>query len=265
VNIGKYISAAAAVALVSIGLSAPAHAKKDVFSAKYLNNYCGLAQSQIANTDLDPAIVIYEELGSAGGPPGSGIPATGFIGSDALPFDGAEFLPHTVTQYVGYSSDESYAQTVMCKMKSWDALNTYYPDSSAAGSTCADVNQKISKDVIKQVEVDNPGIVAPVIVYDNWVSYTGQQWTDDAPAPTAYISTADGLLHVVGKELYVARTNPVPFIPPTKKGVDYCQTIAPDYLGEIIIENVQAPVCDAPPAYSPNPFAPIPTWNCQNP
>jgi len=261
------ISVAAAVA--GLGMPATAFAEKDVFSAKYLNKYCIVAQGQIANTDLAPQNVIYTDLGTPGSPfPPPGIPATGFIGSDALPYDGMESLPHTTTQYVGFGTDgggNHYSQTVMCKMKSWDALNFYYPDSASAGSNCANVSEKMAKDVVKQVENDNPGVTAPTIVYDNWVAYTGQQWTDSSPAPTAYISTVDGLLHLVGKELYVPRTNPIPFIGPEKKGVDYCQTVGPDYLGAVILGAVQAPTCDSPPAYSPNPFDPIPSWNCQNP
>lgn len=183
-----------------------------------------------------------------------------------------EELPLTTQQFVGYGLDDKgkdYPQTVMCKMKSWDALDFYYPGAASAGADCATVNADTGAAVIESLTNNNqePQLITE-IVYDNWVTFTGQQWTDSAPAPSAYISNADGKLHAVGKQLYVERTNPSPFVPANKKGMDNCQVIAPEYLREVIVGNIQAPTCDAPPVYSPPifgpPEAPKP-WACANP
>lgn len=56
--------------------------------------------------------------------------------------------------------------------------------------------------------------------------------------------------------------------PANKKGVDYCQVIAQEYLREVIVGNIQAPTCDAPPAYNPPIFGPPEApkdWSCANP
>lgn len=263
----------AAIGLSAPGLSEAGNARGHLYSTAAVNRFCKGAQRIIATTELEATNVIWDDLGVAGIPfPPPGTPSTGFIGSDALPYDGAEDLPLTTQQFVGYGLDDKgkdYPQTVMCKMKSWDALDFYYPGAASAGADCATVNANTGAAVIESLTNDNqePQVITE-IVYDNWVTFTGQQWTDSSPAPSAYISNADGKLHVVGKQLYVERTNPSPFVPANKKGVDYCQVIAPEYLREVIVGNIQAPTCDAPPVYNPPifgpPEAPKP-WACANP
>lgn len=275
---GTALMAVLAVGTFTVGVTAPgvSHAGKargHLYSTAAVNRFCKETQRIIANTDLEATNVIWDDLGVAGIPfPPPGTPSTGFIGSDALPYDGAEELPLTTQQYVGYGLDaagKDYPQTMMCKMKSWDALDFYYPGSASAGSDCAAVNADTGAAVIESLTNNNqePQVVTE-IVYDNWLTFTGAQWTDSSPAPTAYFSNADGKLHIVGKQLYVARTNPSPFVGAAKKGVDYCQVVAPEYLREIIVGNIQAPTCDAPPVYNPPifgpPEAPKP-WACANP
>ncbi len=262
------------VVLAASGISEPAfagNARGKLYSTAAVNRFCKEAQLIIANTPLSANNVVWDELGTPGVPfPPPGIPATGFIGSDATPYDGATDLPLTTQQYVGYGADASgkeYPQVMMCKMKSWDALNYYFPGSASAGSNCATINADTGAAVINSLTNDNqePQVITD-IVYDNWSTYAGSQWTNSSPAPVAYISTVDGKLHIVGKQLYVARTNPSPFVGPPKKGVDYCQVIAPEYLREVITGKITAPTCAAPPVYNPfgPPQAPI-LWACANP
>ncbi len=245
-------------------------ARGHLYSTAAVNRFCKGAQKIIANTPLKPDNILFDDLGSAGVPfPPPGIPATGYIGSDAIPYDGAEELPFTTTQYVGYGFYENgkdYPQTIMCKMKSYDALNFYFPWLAADGANCNDINADTYTRVLNSLTNSEVPVVTEV-EYDEWVSFTGQQWTSQAPVATAYTSTADGNVHLVGKSLYVERTNTSPFVGPEKKGVHYCQVIAPEYLREIIIGNLAAPTCDAPPAYEPpaGPPGPVPQWNCDNP
>ncbi|MGI9341732.1 MAG: hypothetical protein ACR2QV_02715 [Gammaproteobacteria bacterium] len=274
------VAAAGTVALAGIvGTIAPVDgayagkARGQLYSTAAVNRFCKGAQGIIANTILEPNNVLFGELGMAGIPfPPPGTPATGFIGSDAAPWDGNEGAPLTTTQFVGYGIDSAgkdYPQTIMCKMKSWDAIEFYYgPGAAADGASCSDINADTYARVLNSLTNPNqePEVVTEV-VFDEWVTFTGQQWTSEAPATTAYTSTADGKVHIVGKPLYVARTNPSPFVGPEKKGVHYCQIIAPEYLREIIVGNIVAPTCDAPPAYAPpaGPPAPPPIWGCANP
>lgn len=295
--IGKKLTVAAIVAalVIGAGLTLPSAAfagsGAKVFSSKFLNKYCRKAQKKIAQTDLKAENVLYEDLGSPGIPwPPPGIPATGFIGSDALPYEGEDpQSPLTTTQYVGYGTDsdgDDYPQAVMCKMKSWDAIQFFYgPEAAAPGNNCADINRKIVNKVIRALngdddsdsgdndwaDSDDDGIIIPEIVYDNWETYTGAQWTDSSPAPVAFQSTADGLLHIVGKRLYVPNDTEPMFVGPEKVGVDYCQTIAPAYVRELLLGRVEAPVCDPFPLYQPPflwPPGPPPgpqPWDCANP
>lgn len=59
-------------------------------------------------------LILFDDLGMAGSPfPPPGTPSTGIIGSDALPYDGAEDLPLTTTQFVGfgfYADGKDYPQ-----------------------------------------------------------------------------------------------------------------------------------------------------------
>lgn len=248
-------------------------ARGQLYSTAAVNRFCKGAQGIIANTILQPDNILFDDLGMAGIPfPPPGTPATGFIGSDAAPWDGNEGAPLSTTQYVGfgfYPNGSDYPQTIMCKMKSWDAIEFYYgPGAAADGASCSDINADTYARVLNSLTNPNqePEVITEV-AFDEWVSFTGQQWTSEAPATTAYTSTVDGKVHIVGKPLYVARTNPSPFVGPEKKGVHYCQIIAPEYLREIIIGNIVAPTCDAPPAYAPpaGPPAPPPLWDCENP
>jgi len=273
------LAAAGTVALAGIaGTIAPVdgayagNARGQLYSTAAVNRFCKGAQGIIANTILEPDNVLFGDLGMPGIPfPPPGTPATGFIGSDAAPWDGNEGAPLTTTQFVGYGIDaagKDYPQTIMCKMKSWDALDFYYPGSASAGASCSDINADTYARVLNSLTNPNqePEVVTEV-VFDEWVTFTGQQWTSEAPATTAYVSTADGKVHIVGKPLYVARLNPVPFIGPEKKGVHYCQIIAPEYLREIIVGNITPSTCAAPPVYLPpaGPPAPPPIWGCPNP
>lgn len=245
-------------------------ARGHLYSTSAVNRFCKGAQGIIANTTLVPDNILYEDLGMAGIPfPPPGTPSTGFIGSDAWPYDTMEDLPLTTTQHVGYGVDEhgnDYPQTVMCKMKSWDALNFYYPGSASSGSSCSTINQDTYVAVLNSlVNAEIP--VVTDLVFDEWVTFTGAQWTSQSPSVTAYTSTVDGKVHIVGKPLYVARLNPIPFIGPEKKGVHYCQIIAPEYLRDVITGDIEAPTCDAPPVYLPpvGPPAPPALWACENP
>lgn len=283
-NIIGLASIAALVFLLGLSLPTASFAGGDsdsdatpkVFTNKFLNKYCRKAQKKVAQTSLRADVVIFSDIGSPGVPfPPPGIPATGFIGSDAAPWDGNESADLSVTQYVGYgetANGDDYAQTVMCKMKSAEALNFYYPGSATEGNDCSDVNRRIVNKVLNSLydddDSDSDGaVVIPTVVYETWVSFTGQQWTSEAPATTAYTSTDDGLLHIVGKQLFVERTNPSPFVGPEKKGVHYCQTIAPEYVRKLLTGAVAAPTCAAPPAYAPpaGPPGPVPQWGCPNP
>ncbi len=231
-------------------------ARGQLYSTAAVNRFCAEAQKIVATTDLKADVIIYGDL-------------AGFIGSDATPYRGAEDLPLTTPQHIVFSEDaegEDYVQGVLCKLKSADGLNDAYPGLGAVKTDCNAVNQATYAAVVNSLTNDNQEEqVITDVAFDNWLAFTGQQWTNDAPAPFAYISTVDGKLHFVGKELYVNVNNPIPFIGPEKKGVDYCQVPAPEYVRELIIGAIAAPLCDAPPAYSPNPFDPIPNWNCENP
>ena len=268
------LSAAIVMTVGVIGMATPnvAEASGFLYSNAALNRFCRGAQKIIARTPLRSDNVVYDDLGTPGVPfPPPGIPATGFIGSDALPYDGAEELPLTTTQYVGFGTDASgdeYAQTVMCKMKSWDALDFYFPGKASEGSNCSSINQVTTGLVFLSMLFRGEFPVITDIEFDDWDTFTGQQWTDSSPAPSAYISTTDGKLHLVGKRLYVERTNPSPFVGAPKKGVDYCQVIAPEYLRNILRGDITAPTCDDFPVYSPPvggpPQGPLP-WACANP
>jgi hypothetical protein len=272
----------AGVALLSVAVAIPCalmnasvaeakgKARGHLYSTAAVYRFCTSAQQIIANTNMKSENIVWGDLGTPGSPfPPPGEPATGFIGSDALPYDGAEDEPLTTQQYVGYGMDERgerYPQTMMCKMKSWDALDFYYPDSASEGADCSAINQDTATKVINSLAGKEKQVVQG-LVFDEWVAHTGQQWTNESPAVTAYTSTVDGKVHIVGKALYVNRLNTLPFIPASKKGVHYCQVIAPEYLKEVITGDVEAPTCDAPPVYSPpvGPPSPPPIWGCSNP
>lgn len=265
-NLRKLLSACSAASAVFlaglVGLTMPADsayagkARGQLYSTAAVNRFCSEAQRIIATTDLKATVVLFEAL-------------VDFVASDATPYRGMEELPLTSTGHIVFGVDgngDEYVQGILCKMKSADGLNDAYPGLGAIKTDCSAVNQDTYAAVVNSLTNDNqePEVITEV-EFDTWLAFTGQQWTDDAPAPFAYTSTVDGKLHLVGKELYVNVNNPIPFIGPEKKGVDYCQVPAAEYIRELITGTIAAPVCDAPPAYSPNPFDPLPTWNCQNP
>lgn len=254
------IKATALLTLVSFAAMSNAalagKARGHLYSTAAVNRFCSESQRVIATTDLKATVVLYETV-------------EGFVDSDATPYTGAEDLPLSNPGHIVFGVDNygnEYVQGQLCKMKSADGLNAAYPGLGAVKTDCSAVNQSNYAAVVNSLTNPNqePEVITDV-EFDTWIAYTGQQWTNDAPAPFAYTSTVDGKLHLVGKELYVNVANPIPFIGPEKKGVDYCQVPAPEYIRELITGEIAAPLCDAPPAYSPNPFLPIPTWDCQNP
>ena len=93
------------VVLAASGAPEPAfagNARGKLYSTAAVNRFCKEAQLIIANTTLAANNVVWDELGTSVPPP-----ATGFIGSDATPYDGATDLPLSTTQYVGYGTDSS--------------------------------------------------------------------------------------------------------------------------------------------------------------
>jgi hypothetical protein len=262
------------------GKSGNGKARGQLYSTAAVNKFCTGAQEIIANTRMQSENIVWGDLGSVGGPPGGAIPATGFIGSDALPYDiysgplivGRVDEPLTTQQFVGFGSEATgnfYPQTIMCKMKSEEVLDIYYPDSSVDDepSSCSEINEDSYARVLQSLTNKEVEVVTEV-VFDEWVANSGEQWTSQSPSATAYTSTVDGRVHIVGKTLYVPRELP-PFIPipASKKGVHYCQVIAPEFLRQVITGDIVAPNCDAPPVY-PSPFGPplpTPIWDCANP
>jgi len=217
-----------------------------VFDEAFLEDYCGVtAQKLIARTTLEAETVEFPEL-------------TGFVEDGlATPYDGNEAAPLTAPQYVG-------AEQVLCKVKSWDALVEYYGDGAASeGGTCSDVNREIV-DLAYAGYAPYFAVPRGDIVFDDWPAFTGQEWSTQLPGVGAYVSASDGLVHIVGKAIAVERTNPSPFVGPERKGVVNCASVHPAYLWKLLVEGpaAVAPVCEAPPNYTGNPFAPIPLWDC---
>lgn len=218
--------------------------------------FCKGAQAIIANTDLVPRNAILTDFGS-------------YTSASASPYCGEEDAPFTVVEHSSFGvteEGETYAQTVMCKMKSWEALNHYFPGSAAPGSDCSTINEATYAQVLSELGEGEAQQVAE-LVFDEWESFTGSQWTSQAPAVTAYTSTVDGKVHVLGKSLFVDLNDSTIFIGPDKKGVHYCQVIAPEHLRKLILGTLVAPSCDPPPAYEAPVLLPSdpPLWDCQNP
>mmetsp|Transcript_33230 Transcript_33230/g.56491 ORF Transcript_33230/g.56491 Transcript_33230/m.56491 type:complete len:293 (+) Transcript_33230:188-1066(+) len=246
-----------------------------VFSSDFLDDYCSVAQRVVAQTSLSSTNIVFEELGTVGIP--NVIPSTEFIASSPLPFDG-DASSLTTTQFVGFgniededgSSDDDGdvgAQTVMCKMKSGEALNYYDPGEAADGNDCTDVQEHIVELVLEGLGDSLDIGLLPPIEYFNWETFTGSQWTNGAPSPSAFIDASNpGTLVLVSKELKVLRTNPSQFLGPNKKGVHYCQTIGPEYLRNLLEGEVTAPTCLRPPVYTlpQGPPGSVDSWNCAN-
>jgi len=190
--------------------------------------------------------------------------------------------------------DGDVAHTVLCKMKSADALEKYYSshlpilgsssrssssDSSKSEPTndlfsCNTINKNIIATVIEELKEDDPSFSVPFdkIVYKEWKTYIGSQWTSNSPSVTAYISnesaTGEGegemvVLNMVAKGLhdYVTVHNwwmPIRHI----VGVQYCQTITYEYALSILIEEVVPPVCTSSPPTYKHMFSKEKKWDC---
>jgi len=267
-QIRKFSAGISVTIVVLIGLGLPiAEATADdlyldryvnqIYSAAWVNRFCADAQRKVATTDLKSTVTIYESLDD-------------FVGSDAMPWRGAEDLPFTTPQHIKYGvrNDRThYVQGFMCKMKSADGLIDAYPGLNAARTNCATVNQGNYLTVLYSLMSDRnaPPVVINEVEFDYWRTFSGEQWTKEAPVAFAYTSATDGKLHLVGKELYVPVDIVIDFIGPEKKGVHYCQVASPEYIRDLITGRIAAPVCNAPPRYSFDPFKPIPDWDCSNP
>lgn len=230
---------------------------QQIYSAPWVNRFCADAQRNLATTDLKASVTIYESIDD-------------FIGSDAMPWRGAEDLPLTNSQLIKYGVRQDgshYVQGFMCKGKSADGLIDAYPGLTAVRTNCAAVNQGNYLAVLYSLMSDRnaPPIIINEVEFDYWRTFSGEQWTKESPVAFAYTSTTDGKLHFVGKELYVPVDIVIDFIGPEKKGVHYCQGPSPEYIRDLLTGRIAAPVCDAPPRYSFDPFKPIPDWDCRNP
>lgn len=224
------------VASVVLAIASGKKAKK--VSNVNVKNYCGkTAQRAIAQTRLKAKTIAYKDL-------------AGFVSAFATPYDGNETLRLSAPQF---STDE----VVLCKVKSFDALNFYFGEGTAAGGTCSSVNRAVAK---KYKRRKRTAFDYDDIVFEDWDTLSGPQWTAELPSVTAYVGEDDGLLHLVGKQIYVERTNESPFVDSTRKGVVNCQSISPKYLRKIMKGKVTPPTCGPPPVYSA-PFDLTP-WNC---
>lgn len=198
----------------------------------------------------------------------------------ATPHDGgAQDEPLTTRQYVGMATDTSltpsfaYEQTITCKMKNTQAINRYFPDAGfvAVNHDCAYVARSFVAAALKNYTFDNSATsLMENASYTIWETYAGTQWSDSSPAPVAYINSIDGQLFIVSKQIAVDIAEWSPFVGPDKKGVIYCQFIAPGYAVKIARGHVVPPTCTPPPKYEP-PFLPIfppqrpQVWQCTNP
>lgn len=230
----------------------------------------------IANTHLTSTNTVFDELGVPGSPfPPT--PSTEFIGSISTPYgpvgsDGYD-LPLTTTQHVGYGIDptsgDECAQTIMCKMKNAYALQYHFPYEHPIPreEDCSLISIMILRQLHPFLGEDNQNDVnSDNIVFDDWITYGGNQWTANSPSPTAYYD-GTGKLHIVSKSLTVERTNPSPFVDDDQKGIQYCQVVAPSYLYKILTQTVTPPICDPPPMYEVPTQGPpqVLPWDCSNP
>lgn len=248
--------------LVSAVVCCWASSKDEDDGPNSFKNYCAEAQKVIANApNVDARINHYEDLGN-------------FIDSDAEPY-GRNQSNSTleVSQFVGLSSSSTLSlssepqespaaatTTVLCKMKSADALDKYFGiGTSITGedNPCSAINKQIVKSVIKKMQQKNENgkeehdwelsRTFQSIIYDDWITKTGSQWSGNSPAVTAY-QDADSVLHLVGKSLYVSVKNRW-FPLRSKVGVHYCQTITAEYVKALLLNQVDAPFCGSPPSY----------------
>ena len=248
----------------------------DMIDDDYLDQFCTLAQQVIASTKLTSTNTVFDELGVAGVPFPVPTPSTEFIASISTPYgpvgDVGYDLPLTTTQHVGYGIDpggeEEYAQTIMCKMKDANALQYHFPQERPRPryQDCSLISIVMLRLLRPLLGAHNRH--ANNIVFDDWITYAGNQWTAESPAPTAYLDNTDeNRLHIVAKSLLVDRTDPSPFVTDERKGIQYCQVVAPAYLYKILTQTVTPPTCDPPPQYEfPSSGPPqVLSWDCANP
>jgi len=226
-------------------------------------DFCEDAQQIVANTAIVSDNIYYPTWGDEN---------SGFIASDAQPNQVNPNDPLTTTQFTRFANNvnPTIPLTTACKMKSWDAIQFYFGSSSASsGANCTTIN-KATYNVVSlsmRLKGDIPIYEEADIVFDNWNTYAGSQWSDSSPytgpSQTAYVSQADGNIHIVGKELYVANDSDFPL--KQKVGVDYCQLVSPEYMQAILSGRVTPPSCPDFPIYRNTeiPESPKP-WNCVN-
>ena len=211
-------------------------------------NYCRTAQKLIATTELDARIEQFR-------PPN----LAGFVSSKPQPHVSGQEL--VVEQFVGNAKLAPEMQTVMCKMKDAGAIRKYLgTDKAGDDRTCAVINRAVVENAVAQIKQEQPSFTAPNIVYDDWNCLTGSQWTEDAPAVTAYLDDDTGTLHLVGKSL-----TGLPYwspIPTPLNGVHYCQTIAAESIRSVLLGATVPPTCGPPPSKKFDIFNVKNEWNC---
>jgi len=212
--------------------------------------FCAVAQLLVATIDVAPAVVLYDNISA-------------YQASDATPWQGRADLPFTVPQYTVYD-DDAEALGFLCKLKSADGLNDADPSFGAQNTNCSFVNVAVFEAVLDNLTAAEwDAVVDDDVRFDTQDAYAGSQYVHDLPnVPFAYVGAGDRALHFLTRELYVSVSNPVPFLGPNKKGVNYCNLASPSYMKALLLGNATAPVCDPPPPFSQNPFAPNPSWNC---
>jgi len=221
------------------------------------DTFCAGAQMLVATIDVAPEVVLYDDI----------VP---YRSSDATPWRGAEDLPFTVPQYTVYGDDQK-ALGFLCKLKSADGLNDADPNFAATNTNCSFVSAAVFEAVLENLtdddDEDEPDSdeeeFRDDVCFETETVYSGPQYTQNLPnVPFAYVSTVDDKLHFLARELYVSVDNPVPFVGPNNKGVNYCNLASPAYMTALLLGKASAPVCDPPPPFSPDPFDPIPSWDC---
>ena len=244
----KIILTVLSTALVMVsGTASAGLARGHLYSTAAVNRICKEAQQVIANTTLASNNVVWDDFGVAGSPFPPVTPSTGFIGSDATPYLGAETLPLTTQQFVTYATyadGSEYPKIVSCKMKRYDALNRIYgPGTAVAGSTCKTIVEGTTLLVIasltnketRQVVFDTDD---EVVNDPDSNAFTGATWTNLALYIPANVDGA-GVLHLRGRKLDVPENFPAPFLGPAKKGVTYCHLPAPEYIRALVTGEVQ--------------------------
>ena len=222
----------------------------DLYSEEALNTFCARAQNIIAKTKVNAQVALHEARQE-------------FHASYPTPYQGAKDLPLVVPQLFTYDKDirtgKVYPQGVMCKLKSYDALNDAYPDLRASKGTCSDINLVMFDAVLKGIGDSEPVQVSEV-AFDTWPAYSILQWK--TPTAFAYRDPTDwDTLRLVAKEMEVPFSIPYPQTP-EKKGVQYCQLPTPEYIRKLVLGENRAPVCERYPDNPPNYPYKSPPWLC---